>query len=100
MTKEEAIEILKEIIDEGWLISDFEKCVAIDACEMAIQALENEPFMNKPCISAGVCEHDKMQMLEKLRAEMDSLHNGCGLFNDGIDASLKVIDKYRNGEQK
>lgn len=95
MTKEEAIEILKEIIDEGWLISDFEKCVAIDACEMAIQALENEPFMNKPCISAGVCEHDKMQMLDNLRAEINSLHNGCGLFNDGVDASLKLIDKYR-----
>ena len=54
MTRGKAIEILKEIIDEGWLISDFEKCVAIDACEMAIQALEKEPFMNKPCVSGGV----------------------------------------------
>ena len=43
MTREEAIEVLKEIIDEGWLISDFEKCIAIDACEMAIKALEQEP---------------------------------------------------------
>jgi hypothetical protein len=43
MTREEAIKILEEIIDEGWLISDFEKCTAIDACEMAIEALEKEP---------------------------------------------------------
>ena len=100
MTREKAIEILKEIIDEGWLISDFEKCVAIDACEMAIQALEKETFINKPCVSDGVCEHDKMQMLENLRTEINSLHNGCGLFNDGVDASLKIIDKYKNGEQK
>jgi len=43
MTKEKAIKTLEEIIDEGWLISDFEKCTAIDACEMAIEALEKEP---------------------------------------------------------
>ncbi len=43
MTKEKAIEILEEIIDEGWLISDLEKCVAIDACEMAIEALRKDP---------------------------------------------------------
>jgi hypothetical protein len=42
MTKQEAIEILKEIIDEGWLISDFDKCTAIDACEMAIECLKND----------------------------------------------------------
>lgn len=40
MDKDKAIEILKEIIDEGWLISDFDKCIAIDACEMAIKSLE------------------------------------------------------------
>jgi hypothetical protein len=42
MTKQEAIEILKEIIDEGWLISDFDKFTAIDACEMAIECLKND----------------------------------------------------------
>ena len=40
MTIDEAIKILKEIIEEGWLISDLDKCTAIDACEMAIKALE------------------------------------------------------------
>lgn len=49
MTREEAIEILKEIIDEGWLISDFDKCTAIDACEMAIKAIEQEPC--EDCVS-------------------------------------------------
>jgi len=42
MTKEEAVEILNFIIEEGWLISDLDKCKAIDACEMAIKALEQE----------------------------------------------------------
>lgn len=34
MTKEEAIVIPKEIIEESWLISEFDKCKALDACEM------------------------------------------------------------------
>lgn len=38
--KEKSIETLKEIIDEGWLISDMEKCTAIDACEFGISAIE------------------------------------------------------------
>ena len=49
MTKEEAIKILNEIIDEGLLISDNNKCSAINACEMAIKALEKEPCND--CIS-------------------------------------------------
>ena len=43
MTNEEAIKILNEMIDYGWLISDIDKCVAIDALEMAIKALKQEP---------------------------------------------------------
>lgn len=39
MTKEEAINVLKEIIDESWIFSDIEKAPTIDACEMAISAL-------------------------------------------------------------
>lgn len=49
MTREEAIKILNEIIDEGWLISDFDKCIAIDACEMAIKALKKESC--EDCVS-------------------------------------------------
>lgn len=106
MTREKAIEILKEIIDEGWLISDFEKCVAIDACEMAIKALEQEPFMNKSCVSAGVCEHDKMQALDKVRTEIEDLdrYYDNDYFSNNNDAMFKcdevmqIIDKYRNGE--
>ena len=29
-----------------------------------------EPFINKPCISEGVCHEDKMKVLEKIKAEM------------------------------
>jgi hypothetical protein len=59
MIREEAIEILKEIIDEGWLISDFDKCTAIDACEMAIEALGKETCedcVRREDIIQNICE--------------------------------------------
>lgn len=28
--------------------------------------LEQEPFINKPCVSSGVCEHDKNKVLDKI----------------------------------
>ena len=76
MTKEKAIELLKEIIDEGWLISDFEKCPAIDACEMAIEALEQEPILDKiraeieqePYIS----KMEVLDILDKYKAESEN----------------------------
>lgn len=34
------------------------------AMMMAIEALEQEPFMNKPCISEGVCHDSAVQMLD------------------------------------
>lgn len=37
--EERTIKTLNEIIDEGWLISDMEKCTAIDACEFAIDRI-------------------------------------------------------------
>lgn len=39
ITSDEATKILNEIIEEGWLISDMEKCDAIDACEFAIDKI-------------------------------------------------------------
>ena len=94
MTREENIKAILNAHFVGF------KDEIIDSATNTICELKQEPFMNKPCVSDGVCEHDKMQMLENLRTEINSLHNGCGLFNDGVDATLKLIDKYRNGEQK
>ena len=33
--------------------------------------LEQEPFINKPCVSEKVCEHDKNVVLNKIRAEIE-----------------------------
>ena len=41
--KEEAIEVLKDMIEYGWGFSDYEKSKSITACEMGIEALKQEP---------------------------------------------------------
>lgn len=81
MTIERAIEILKVIIDEGWLISDIEKCQAIDACEMAIKALEQE------------------SILDEIRAEIENdwqfKKYPSSPFSCGLRRAIEIIDKYK-----
>jgi len=61
MTKEEATNVLKEIIDESWIFSDIEKAPTIDACEMAISALsENKgEWIPVGWIPNGKCGYPK-----------------------------------------
>lgn len=74
-----------------------------EACIVISEWLEQEPFINKPCVSSGVCEHDKQKMLEKIRAEMleEMLsHSGTGeeviqAYADGLKKGLELIDKYK-----
>ena len=79
---EKDIEMLNEIIESGWLISDLEKCPAIDACEDAITALKQYPI------------------LDKVRAEIiDKYMTATGEVNTVAKGCLQIIDKYR-GESK
>lgn len=77
---EKDIETLNYIIESGWLISDLEKCTAIDACEDAITALKQYP------------------VLDKVRAEIEERKlNGGGEPNRELafNVCLQIIDKYR-----
>ena len=69
MTREEALQILDTIPTIG---------EQVDALEMAISALEQEP-------------------LENIRAEIASHIGGCGFRNDGLDVALRIIDKHIEG---
>lgn len=97
MTKAEAIAELKRDIE---LENDFTEDY-INAVNMAIEALEQEPFINKPCVSSGVCEHDKNKVLDEIRAEIEELKpnnpNFKGYFeqNVALNKVLEVIDKYK-----
>ena len=59
---EKAIKTLNEIIDEGWLISDMEKCTAIDACEFAIDRIRRyqkiEQIINNAKDSDGAVKYN------------------------------------------
>lgn len=59
MTREEAREYFKHHM-RFYCVTG----VCREAEEMAIKALEQEPFMNKPCISEGVCHDSAVQMLD------------------------------------
>jgi hypothetical protein len=68
-----------------------------------------EPFINKPCVSNEVCEHDKNKVLDKLRAEIEQLtsrytisreRGGMGQveWSDMLikeSEVLEIIDKYK-----
>lgn len=60
--------------------------------------LEQEPFINKPCISSGVCEHDKNKVLDKIRAEIERKAHS-GQWSDatmyGMLKAVAIIDKYK-----
>lgn len=39
-----------------------------------IKVLEQEPFINKACVSTNICKHDKAVALKKLKAEIKKKH--------------------------
>lgn len=61
-----------------------------------------EPFINKPCVSSEVCEHDKQKVLDKIRAEieeqvLESLSDGGDdwFTAEKVNECLDIIDKYK-----
>lgn len=109
--KENAIKELKNLqIDIGSSPDDLDNSPLYYALDWAIKALEQEPFINKPCISKGVCHEDKIKVLDKIRAEIEQLPtktminwDGCCPDFDNPEIEyvtkinlLNIIDKYRS----
>ena len=111
MTREEAIRFLENITIYQQPDSNYRK-----ALDLAIKALkqepcedcdykewlkgEVEPFINKPCVSSGVCEHDKQKVLDKIRAEIQENINYNEKMNyqgivAGLLLTLDIIDKCK-----
>ena len=107
MTREEAILCLKGI--KNYARDTFtEQADWQTSLDMAIKALEQEPFINKPCVSSGVCEHDKNNVLDQIRVEIEQLPTSkcaetCRIYTCRIHISandfkknvLKILDKYK-----
>lgn len=76
----------------------------IDAIADAVVKKMSEPFINKPCVSEGVCHEDKVKVLEKIRTEIENV-TPKAKFQTGktsVDVQmmipqekvLQIIDKY------
>ena len=73
--------------------------------KLILELLEQEPFINKPCVSSGVCEHDKQKVLEKIRAEIEQLptnyieiqrpHSVVERDVVELGAVMRILDKYK-----
>lgn len=65
-----------------------------------------EPFINKPCVSSEVCEHDKQKVLDKIRAEIEQnaypIVHGVNNHELGMTlyGILQIIDKYKAESEK
>ena len=105
MTREEkqkAIDALK-ISVPIMAITQEEFADYIQTLNKIMDWLEQEPFINKPCVSSGVCEHDKNVVLDKIRAEI--LDNAFSVVNPkntyeyinvlDLDSIEKILDKYK-----
>lgn len=55
-----------------------------------------EPFINKSCVSEGICREDKMQVLDKIRTEIEALTDGAKTERIWNVDVLAIIDKYRS----
>ena len=63
-----------------------------------------EPFINKPCVSSGVCEHDKQKVLDKIRSEIEQYQSDYDIHGTEYDRTawkafnrcLQIINKYKS----
>jgi len=69
-----------------------------------LSTLKQERFINKPCVSSGVCEYNKNKVLDNIRAEIEQLtiveggddyvRKMAELFTLKMKV-LQIIDKYK-----
>ena len=84
-----------------WILTENcnDGCGYIDERDLVNMEWEEEPFINKPCISTGVCHEDKVKVLDKIRAEILELPTETWNMVRRTRV-LEIIDKYRKGEKE
>lgn len=97
MTREEAIEFLTKISYAlGTMAVEYLSEKDGEKMREAIKVLEQEPFINKPCISKGVCHEDKIKVLDKISAEIENQEKwlDCAGYNAyNVDIAFNSIKK-------
>ena len=96
MTREEHISNLETIGCDGWTVTTD----AYKSLQFAIEALEQEPFINKPCVAQGSCEHDKNEVLDKIREEirhfMMEVNPSSSESDYACNYIFGILDKYKS----
>lgn len=88
MTYKENITAILECCFAG-----FKQEIIEGACN---RILELEPFINKTCVSEGVCNEDKIKVLDKISAEIENQEKWimCAGYNAyNVDIAFNSIKK-------
>lgn len=88
----------REYFKRGY-VSNQEELFNLWIFDECIKALGQEPFINKPCVSQGICHEDKVKVLEDIKAEIRALPKKYPFVNhlDSYvkdDDVIKIIDKH------
>jgi hypothetical protein len=77
----------------------------IDDMYNELSSVTLQPFINKPCISKGTCQHHTEDVLDKITTEINgnyriilkgtSKDDWAIKWNDCLDEVLQIIDKYK-----
>lgn len=98
MTLAEARDIISSTYGHSDMRMESDKALQM-LLDCADKTLDQQPsFINKPCVSEGVCREDKIQVLDKIRAEIERKAHS-GQWSDatmyGMLKAVAIIDKYR-----
>lgn len=63
-----ALEVVEET--RKWVKTAWGVDIPLEPIITEIKALEQQPFINKPCVSEGVCQEDKIQVLDNIKVEI------------------------------
>lgn len=97
MTKQEAVEVIKDFVAYGEHVNAFvykgSTSIPIEALNMAIKALDQEPSCRNPRQVDLISRQDAIKVIEKCKAELTKPGDGL------LYAKLKrLINECPNGE--
>ena len=91
MTLAEARDIVSSTYGHSDMRMENDKALQM-LLDCADKTSDQQPsFINKPCISEGVCREDKIQVLDKIRAEVEKLP----ITDTAVKLVTEILDKYK-----
>lgn len=98
MTLAEARDIISSTYGHSDMRMESDKALQmlLDCADKTLD--QQSAFINKPCVSEGICREDKIQVLDKIKAEIERKAHS-GQWSDatiyGMLKAVAIIDKYK-----